>query len=77
MQKYLQTDEITTKEAKLLFKVRTEMIEVKQNYKNKYIKKSNESEVNEKALLCPLPWHAIKRFSHLWRMRQQKLDKTK
>ena len=100
----------------LLFKVRTEMIEVKQNYKNKYIKKSNKSEVNEKALLCPLCQDhvdnvenvfqcselnidnendqsklfdnlfsenmktvapAIKQFSYLWRMRQQKLDKTK
>ena len=54
MQTYLKTDKITTKEAKLLFKIRTDMIEVKKNYKNKYINKNNEPEVNERALLCPL-----------------------
>ena len=116
IQKYLITDKISTKEAKLLFKVRTEMIEVKQNYKNKYTKKSNEPLENEEALLCPLCHDhvdnaenvfkcstlsinnendqskhfnnlfsnnmntvatAIKQFSYLWRIRQQKLEKTK
>ena len=113
IQKYLITDKISTKEAKLLFKVRTEMIEVRQNYKNKYIKKSNEPDINEEALLCPLCHDHVdnvenmfkcsalntnnqndqsiqfdnlfsnnmktvaQQFSYLWRMRQQKLDKTK
>ena len=30
------------------------MFEVKHNFKNRYIKKFNESQVNEEAFLCPL-----------------------
>ena len=51
---YLVSDNITTEEAKMLFKIRTDMIEVKENFKHKFMKKSNTSQMNEEALLCPL-----------------------
>ena len=90
------------------------MIDVKQNYKNKYVNKLNEPEVNAEALLCPLCRNhvdntenifecsalkinnqndknnqfddlfskdmvvvapAIKQFSKLWKIRQQKIGK--
>ena len=54
IQRYLISDKITVKEAKLLFKIRTEMIDVRENYKNKYVKKQNDAKSNEKALLCQL-----------------------
>ena len=36
LQKYLQTNELSTKQKKLLFSLRTRSIDVKTNYKNKY-----------------------------------------
>ena len=66
MQKYIQTDEITTKEAKILFKIRTEMFEVKHNFKNRYIKKFNESQVNEEALLCPLCFYHVDNVQNMF-----------
>ena len=54
IQKYLLSDKISVKEAKLLFKIRTEMLDVRQNFKNKYIDKSKNDDYNEKLLSCPL-----------------------
>ena len=49
MQPYLLSNKLFVKEAKMLFKIRTRMIEVKRNYKNKYLNK-NKSEYE--SLLC-------------------------
>ena len=40
MQTYLWSDKLSLKEAKLLFKIRTRMLDVKTNFKNKYITNS-------------------------------------
>ena len=50
MQKYLITDKLTTKEIKFLFKLRTNMVDFKANFKNKY----DKNEVSNEQLLCPL-----------------------
>ena len=54
IQNYLVSQEISTQEAKMLFQIRSEMIDTKENYKHKYIKKSNDTQTNLEALLCPL-----------------------
>ena len=61
------TDEISTKEAKILFKIRTEIFEVKHNFKNRYIKKFNESQVNQEALLCPLCHYHVGNFENMFK----------
>ena len=48
---YLVSDKFTTAESKLLFKLRTEMLEVKSNFKGKY-KKKNQTE--DQYLCCQL-----------------------
>ena len=54
IQNYLVSEVISTQEAKMLFKIRSEMIDTKENFKHKYIKKSNDVQTNVEALLCPL-----------------------
>ena len=48
------SDKLTTKEAKLLFKIRTGMLDVRENFKNKYTNKNESDESNKEALLCQL-----------------------
>jgi len=51
IQNYLTSDKFTTQEAKLLFKIRTNMLDFKVNFKNKY----GKTMVNdEEDILCPL-----------------------
>ena len=50
IQKYLITDKLTTQEIKFLFKLRTNMLDFKVNFKNKYDKTEDSNE----QLLCPL-----------------------
>ena len=50
IQKYLITDKLTTQEIKFLFKLRTNMLDFKVNFKNKY----DKNEVSNEQLLCPL-----------------------
>ena len=54
IQNYLVSEVISTQEAKMLFKIRSEMIDTKENFKHKYTKKSNDIQTNLEALLCPL-----------------------
>ena len=63
MQNYLISDKITVKEAKTLFKIRTNMLEVRNNYKtkNKYSSqndndddKDNGNKDYDDDILCPL-----------------------
>ena len=51
MQAYLLSDKITVKEAKMLFKIRTRMLDVKRNYKNKYLSKNRS---DYESLLCEI-----------------------
>ena len=51
MQNYLSSSKITMKEAKLLFKIRTNMLEVKKNYKRKG---SKNEQVSNEDITCPL-----------------------
>ena len=51
MQTYLWSDKLSLKEAKLLFKIRTRMLDVKTNFKNKYIRKNTPEYDN---LLCEI-----------------------
>ena len=51
MQTYLSSDKLTVKEAKMLFKIRTRMIDVKSNYKKKYISKTRSE---YESLLCSI-----------------------
>ena len=51
MQKYLISDKFTTKEAKFLFKIRTNMLDVKANFKQKF---KNDNQSDEDAIKCDL-----------------------
>ena len=51
MQSYLKSNKISSKEAKILFKIRTNMLEVKINYKRKF---SQAEQISNNDLLCPL-----------------------
>ena len=52
IQNYLITDKLTSHEIKFLFKIRTNMLEFKTNFKRKYVKDKVENE--EEILLCPV-----------------------
>ena len=58
IQNYLLSDKITVNEAKLLFKIRTNMLEVRMNYKGNYLKNKQDqgsTAPSEFELLqCPL-----------------------
>ena len=51
IQSYLKSDKITTKQAKLLFKIRSNMLDVRSNYESKYVRKG---ESDDTKLLCQL-----------------------
>ena len=51
IQNYLISDNFTTKESKFLFKIRTHMLNVKANFKEKY---KNDSQSEEEYLRCDL-----------------------
>ena len=51
LQTYLKSDKISATEAKLLFKIRTNMLDVKNNYRQKY---SKNDKVSDEILLCQL-----------------------
>ena len=53
MQSYLKSNKISSKEAKILFKIRTNMLEVKKNYKRKFGQDEHILNDNDN-ILCPL-----------------------
>ena len=58
IQNYLKSDKISVKEAKLLFKIRTNMLEVRINYKGNYLKNKQDQVSTAPSdfehLQCPL-----------------------
>ena len=57
VQNYLKSEKINVNEAKLLFKIRTNMLEVRNNYKRKYSKNKQDQgskSPSDNELLCPL-----------------------
>ena len=54
LQNYFKSNQINLKEAKILFKIRTNMLEVKKNYKIKYSKDKHDPNDTPDDYLCPL-----------------------
>ena len=52
LQNYLKSDKFTTTEAKFLFKIRSNMLNVKSNFKQKY--KNNDLQSEEDSIKCEL-----------------------
>ena len=50
IQNYLISDKLTTHEAKLLFKIRTNMLDFRVNFKSKY----GKGQITDEYLLCPI-----------------------
>ena len=52
MQNYLVTDKLAATEAKFLFKIRTNMLNVKANFKEKY--KNNNNQLEDDSIKCDI-----------------------